>query len=77
MTATTTTEPTRHRNFLARHLLALIILAGAIVFIAENTGRVRIRVIGPRITVPLWEALAVTLVAGMVILALGQRRRRR
>jgi uncharacterized integral membrane protein len=67
----------RRSGFLVRHLATLIVLAAAVVFVAENTHRVRIRVLVPWVTVPLWEALAATLVAGMLILALAQRRRRR
>jgi uncharacterized integral membrane protein len=63
-------------RFVARHLAGLIVLAAAIVFVAENTHKVRIRVLGPLATMPLWEALAATLVAGMLILLLIQRRRR-
>ena len=62
-------------GFIARHLLALVILVVAIVFIVENRHRVRIRALVPWVTIPLWEALAVTIVAGMLILALVRRRR--
>jgi uncharacterized integral membrane protein len=63
--------------FVARHLLALIVLVAAVVFIIENTRRVRIRALGPEVTAPLWLVLLITLVAGMLVLALIQRRRRR
>jgi uncharacterized integral membrane protein len=62
-------------GFVARHLLAFVILVVAVVFVVENTHRVRIRALVPWVTIPLWEALVVTIVAGMVILALIQRRR--
>jgi uncharacterized integral membrane protein len=62
-------------RFIARHLLALVILGVAIVFIGENRHQVRIRALVPWVTIPLWEALAVTIVAGMLILALIQHRR--
>jgi uncharacterized integral membrane protein len=67
----------RQRRFLVRHLAALVILAVAVIFIAENTRRVRLRALGPEVTAPLWAVLAGTLVAGMLILLLLQRRRRR
>jgi uncharacterized integral membrane protein len=69
--------PPRQRRFLVRHLAALVILGVAVVFIAENTRRVRLRALGPEVTAPLWAVLAGTLVAGMLILLLLQRRRRR
>ena len=49
----------------------------AAIFMVENTGRVRIRVIGPVVTARLWEALLATFIAGMVTLILVQRRRRK
>jgi uncharacterized integral membrane protein len=70
--------PTRDRPaFLARHLPALIVLGVAVVFIIENTRRIRIRALGPEVTAPLWLVLLITLVAGMLDLAPIQRRRRR
>jgi uncharacterized integral membrane protein len=54
--------------------LAFVILVVAVVFVIENTHRVRIRALVPWVTLPLWEALAATIVAGIVILALIQRR---
>jgi uncharacterized integral membrane protein len=67
----------RRSGFVARHLLALTLVAAAIVLVVENTHKVRIRALGPWVTTPLWAALASTLVAGMLILLLIQRRRRR
>jgi uncharacterized integral membrane protein len=64
------------RRFLVRHLAAFVILIAAVVFIAENTRKVRLQAIGPEVTAPLWAVLAATLVAGMLILLLLQRRRR-
>ena len=72
-----TVAPPPQRSFFARHLVALILLVLAVIFLVENTRRVRIRVIGPEVKMPLWLALAATLVAGMLILLLAQRRRRR
>lgn len=69
--------PRREGNFLGRHALALILLVLAVIFIAENTKRVKIRALGPTVTAPLWLAFAVTLVAGMLISVLAQRRRHR
>lgn len=64
-------------GFVTRHVVALIIFVVAVVFVAENTGNVRVRAVVPEVTAPLWEVLAATLVAGMLILLLVQRRRRR
>jgi uncharacterized integral membrane protein len=61
---------------LRRHLLGLVLLVVAAVFIAENRRRVRVRVLGPEVTAPLWGVLAATLVAGGLTLVLLRRRRR-
>jgi hypothetical protein len=47
----------------------------AVIFIAENTAKVRIRIIGPVVTARLWEALLATFLAGMLALLLVQHRR--
>jgi uncharacterized integral membrane protein len=49
----------------------------AVIFIAENTKRVKIRALGPTVSTPLWLALLITLVAGMLIPILSRRRRNR
>ena len=67
----------RSRAFLVRLVAGLIVLAVAVVFMAENTRKVRVRALVPEVTAPLWAVLAATLVAGMLILMLVQRRRRR
>jgi uncharacterized integral membrane protein len=69
--------PRRGSAFLGRHALALILAVLAIIFIAENTKRVKIRALGPTVSTPLWLALLITLVAGMLIAILAQRRRNR
>jgi uncharacterized integral membrane protein len=70
-------EPRRSSNFLGRHALAIILLVLAIIFIAENTRKVKIRALGPTVTAPLWLAFVVTLAAGMLIAVLASRRRSR
>ena len=77
MTAPEETGSRRLNVLRGRRLLAAVIAILAVVFIVENTGRVRIRVIGPVVTARLWEALLATFVAGMVTLLLVQRRRHR
>ncbi|SEG14367.1 Protein of unknown function [Actinacidiphila yanglinensis] len=64
-----------------RRIVALVLTVLALVFIFENTHDVRIRVIVPEVTMPLWFALLITFVAGGLITLLlrwsGRRRRRR
>ncbi len=61
----------------SRYVVAAIIAALALVFIFENTRHVKIRVIGPVVTAPLWEALLATFLAGALTWFLVQRRRRK
>lgn len=66
----------RQRRWNARLVVTLVVLALAVVFIVENTALTPIRVIIPVVIMPLWAALAGTLVAGIVIgLLIGRRRR--
>ena len=73
MTATTPppappVATTRKRSRLSpRSIVALVLLALAIVFIAENTRQVKIRVIVPVVTMPLWAALTAMLVIGVIV----------
>jgi uncharacterized integral membrane protein len=71
-----TTSTAKGSLLRTRNIVAAIVAVLAVVFIAENTGRVRIRVIGPVVTARLWEALLATFLAGMITLLLVQRRRR-
>jgi len=50
-------EEEKGHGFLARHLAALVLFALAVIFIAENRSKVHLRVIGPHVTLPVWEAL--------------------
>ncbi len=71
MTATTPTPPVataKKRSRLSpRSIVAIVLLALAIVFIAENTREVKIRVIVPVVTMPLWAALTAMLVIGVIV----------
>jgi uncharacterized integral membrane protein len=74
MTATTPppTQPPvkteRKRSRISpRTIVALVLLALAIAFIAENTRQVKIRVIVPVVSMPLWAALTAMLVIGVVV----------
>ncbi|MGF1425587.1 DUF1049 domain-containing protein [Kitasatospora sp. LaBMicrA B282] len=54
-----------------------VLVALAVVFIAENRGSVRIRVIVPLVTMPLWAALLGVWLVGVVTgLFVSYRRRR-
>ncbi|UQI47037.1 DUF1049 domain-containing protein [Streptomyces sp. HU2014] len=46
-------------------LLAVAVLA--LVFVFENTRHVKIRIIGPEVSMPLWLALAAMLVVGWLL----------
>ncbi|MFG1811819.1 DUF1049 domain-containing protein [Streptomyces sp. NPDC049040] len=45
-------------------IVVLVLGLLALVFVFENTRDVRIRLIGPEVTMPLWLALLITLVIG-------------
>ncbi|MFE6806824.1 lipopolysaccharide assembly protein LapA domain-containing protein [Streptomyces sp. NPDC057681] len=59
--------------------IGFVVLAGLVVwFIAANTGSVTVRMWIPRVTLPLWTVLTVTLVVGVVLgLIIARRRARR
>jgi uncharacterized integral membrane protein len=59
--------------------IGFVVLAGLVVwFIAANTGSVTIRMWIPRVTLPLWTVLTVTLVVGVLLgLIIARRRARR
>jgi uncharacterized integral membrane protein len=45
-------------------IAVLVLGVLALVFVFENTGDVRIRLLVPEVTMPLWSALLITLVIG-------------
>jgi uncharacterized integral membrane protein len=51
-------------NMTARRIAVLVLVALALVFIFENFHDVRIRLIVPEVTMPLWLALLITFVIG-------------
>ncbi|MFE7118924.1 DUF1049 domain-containing protein [Streptomyces sp. NPDC057654] len=58
-------------------LVLLVIAVLALVFVFENTRQVKIRLLLPEVTVPLWIALAVMLVIGWLVgryVTFGRRR---
>ncbi|MFC5719289.1 DUF1049 domain-containing protein [Streptomyces gamaensis] len=48
-------------------VVLLFVLILALVFVFENTRQVRIRLIGPEVTSPLWLALGAMLVVGWLL----------
>lgn len=78
MTATTpppvkTTKRRSRSRLSPRSIVVLVLLALAIVFIAENTRQVKIRVIVPVVSMPLWAALTAMLVVGVLVGAVLHR----
>ncbi|MGW1680307.1 LapA family protein [Saccharopolyspora sp. NPDC002376] len=70
----TTVEPTGQRWGAAA--TALVLVALGVVLAVENRGLVEIRLLVPVVTLPLWTALAVLLVIGVVIgLLVGRLRK--
>ncbi|WP_171166976.1 DUF1049 domain-containing protein [Streptomyces sp. I05A-00742] len=48
-------------------VVLLILAVLAVVFVFENTRHVKIRIIGPEVSMPLWLALAAMLVIGWLV----------
>ena len=67
-------QPKRRVN--ARVIGGLVLLVLLIVFSVENTRSVRMRVIGPEIHAPLFLALLIAAVVGVLIGLVVRRRRR-
>ncbi|MGN5635320.1 DUF1049 domain-containing protein [Streptomyces sp. AC154] len=61
--------------FTPARILVLVIAVLSVVFIAENTEDVKVRLIIPLVTMPLYVALIVMFVAGMACGAYFFRRR--
>ncbi|MEP6598462.1 MAG: DUF1049 domain-containing protein [Actinomycetota bacterium] len=72
-------QPRTGRRIGARHVVGLILVATLIVFLAENTRKVKIRFIGPEVEAPLLFALLISALLGALMalaLAIQFRRRR-
>jgi len=67
-------RPKRRVN--ARVVVGLVLLVLLIVFSAENTRSVRMRLIGPEIHAPLFLALLIAAIVGVLIGLVVRRRRR-
>jgi uncharacterized integral membrane protein len=63
-------KPAGYRSFrevmTAGRIAVLVLAVLALVFIFENTHRIRIRVIVPEVTMRLWIALLITFVIGVL-----------
>lgn len=70
-------QPRAARRIGARQVIGLILLVVLIVFLAENTRKVKIRFIGPEVQAPLLLALLVSALLGALATLVIQRRRRR
>lgn len=61
----------------ARRLLGFVVVTAiALIFIFENTTSVRIRLLVPEVTMPLWGALLIAWALGVIGAAFTVRRRR-
>jgi uncharacterized integral membrane protein len=66
------------RRITGREVVVGVLAVLVIVFVAENTRKVGIRFVGPKVSTPLFVALLVTLAIGIVIgWLLGRRGRQR
>jgi uncharacterized integral membrane protein len=70
------TPPRRRVTLTPKQAGGLVLVAVAVVFGVENTGRTKIRFIVPQLTAPLWLALLVPFLLGFGAGALIVHRRR-
>ncbi|WP_099021862.1 LapA family protein [Mycolicibacterium palauense] len=79
MSAQETGSPTAGpvRRFAVRYWVALVLVALAAIFIAQNRDRPRIHILWVTVESPMWFVLTVMLVVGILVgLLLGRRRRK-
>ncbi|MEU2546828.1 LapA family protein [Streptomyces roseolus] len=69
------TVTVKGRDMRLRNIGLLLLAALAVWFIAANTGSVTIRLWIPKVTLPLWIVLTVTLLVGIVLGLVIARRR--
>jgi uncharacterized integral membrane protein len=72
---TSAVEPKQKRRISPRLVLGLIFLVLLVVFLAENTRKVKIRFLAPEVKAPLYLALLVAAVVGALAALLIQHRR--
>ena len=70
-------NPTATSRWNTRWVVAAVLLVIAVVFILENRQLTEIRLLIPVVFMPLWAALAGTLLVGIIIGVLLDRQRRR
>ncbi len=70
-------EPERRRRISTRQIIGLIFVVLFIVFLLENTAKVQIRFVGPRVHAPLYLALIIAAVLGALATLFIQHRRAR
>ena len=78
MSGTTSVAPAdrRSRRWMgSRQIVALVIGVVAIVFIAQNRGRVQIDLFWVSLSAPVWLLLTLMVLAGMAVSALLRRKR--
>jgi putative membrane protein len=66
----------RARRFALRYWLALILVALAAIFIAQNRDRPQVHILWITVESPMWFILTVMLVVGILVGLLLRRRRR-
>jgi putative membrane protein len=67
----------RVRRFALRYWVALILVALAAIFIAQNRDRPRVHILWITVESPMWFILTVMLAVGILVGLLLRRRRRR
>jgi lipopolysaccharide assembly protein A len=67
----------RVRRFALRYWVALILVALAAIFIAQNRDRPRVHILWITVEAPMWFILTVMLAVGILVGLLLRRRRRR
>ncbi len=63
-------DASRRFPFSARQVAGLVLLVLAVVFILENRVKTTVRFLVPRVSAPLWVALLVSALAGVIAGAL-------
>ena len=66
----------RVRRFALRYWVALILVALAALFVAQNRDQVRVHVLWVTVESPMWAILVIIFVVGLLIGQLLRRRRR-
>jgi uncharacterized integral membrane protein len=70
-------EPPARRTVSPRLVVGLVLVVISVIFIVENTQKVKVRFLVPRVSAPLWLALVVTFLLGALVGWLWSRRAHR